>query len=91
MRMTAVARLRKEICQDLAYVDKLPKIYKSVKYLLIRQDLFDRTIEAKAKKTKDSEETVRAFSTMITKKNRPNLFGPTKEQNLLESLKSLQR
>ena len=42
-----------------------------VKYLLVCQDLFDRTVNAKGMKTKDSHETVKAFSSMITKKNRP--------------------
>ena len=42
-----------------------------VKYLLVRQDLFDGTVNAKGMKTKDSQETVKAFSSMITKKNRP--------------------
>ena len=42
-----------------------------VKYLLVRQDLFDRTVNAKGMKTKDSQETVKAFSSMITKRNRP--------------------
>ena len=41
-----------------------------VKYLLDRQDLFDRTVNAKGMKTKDSQEIVKAFSSMITKKNR---------------------
>ena len=36
-----------------------------------RQDLFDRTVDAKGMKTKDSKETGRAFVSMITKKNRP--------------------
>ena len=53
---------------DLAYVDKLAKDNNGVKYLLLRQDLFDRTVDAKGMKTKDSKETVRAFLTMITKK-----------------------
>ena len=56
---------------DLAYVDKLSKENNGVKYLLVRQDLFDRTVNAKGMKTKDSQETVKAFSSMITKKNRP--------------------
>ena len=56
---------------DLAYVDKLAKDNNGVKYLPVRQDLFDRTVDAKGMKTKDSKETVRAFLTMITKKNRP--------------------
>ena len=42
-----------------------------VKYLLVRQDSFDRTVNAKVMKTKDSPETVKAFSSMITKRNRP--------------------
>ena len=68
----AFARFRNEIwCIDLAYVDKLAKDDNGVKYLLFRQDLFDRTVDAKGMKTKDSEETIRAFLTMITKKNLP--------------------
>ena len=37
---------------DFAYVDKLAKNNNSVKYLLVRQDLFDRTVDAKRMKTK---------------------------------------
>ena len=71
-RMRAFARFRNEIwCMDLAYVDKLSKENNGVKYLLVRQDLFDRTVNAKGMKTKDSQETVKAFSSMITKRNRP--------------------
>ena len=44
-RMKAFARFKKEIwCMDLAYVDKLAQDNNSVKYLLVRQDLFDRTV-----------------------------------------------
>ena len=72
MRMRAFARFRNEIwCMDLAYVDILAKEINGVKYLLVRQDLFDRTVNAKGMKTKDSQETVKVFSAMITKKNRP--------------------
>ena len=71
-RMRAFARFRNEIwCMDLAYVDKLPKENSGVKYLLVRQELFDRTVTAKGMKTKDSQEIVTAFSSMITKRNRP--------------------
>ena len=55
---------------DLAYVDKLAKENNGVKYLLVREDLFDRTVNAKGMRTKDSQETVKAFSSMITKRNR---------------------
>ena len=54
---------------DLAYVDKLAKENNGVKYLLVHQDLFDRTVNAKGMKTKDSQETVKAFSSMIRKRN----------------------
>ena len=71
-RMRAFARFRNDIwCMDLAYVDKLAKENNGVKYLLVRQNLFDRTVNAKGMKTKDSQETVKAFSSMITKRNRP--------------------
>ena len=56
---------------DLAYVDKVAKDNKGVKYLLVRQDLFNRTVDAKGMKSKDSKETVREFLTMITKKTTP--------------------
>ena len=70
-RIKAFARFRSEIwCRDLAYVDKLAKENNGVKYLLVRQDLFDRTVNAKGMKTKDSQETVKSFSSMITKRNR---------------------
>ena len=55
---------------DLAYVDKLAKENNGVKYLLVRPDLFDRTVDAKGMKKKDSKETVKSFSKMISKKNR---------------------
>ena len=71
-RMRAFARFKNEIwCMDLAYVDKLSKENNGVKYLLVRQDLFDRTVNAKGMKAKDSQETKKAFSSMITKRNRP--------------------
>ena len=56
---------------DLAYVDKLAKDNSGVKYLLVRQDLFDRTVDAKGMKSNDSKETVCAFLSIIAKKNRP--------------------
>ena len=58
---------------NLAYVDKLARDKNGVNYLLIRQDLFDRTVDAKGMKTKDSNETVKTFSKMITEKNRQKI------------------
>ena len=70
---------------DLAYVDKLSKDNNGVKYLLVRQDLFDRTVDAKGMKTKDLKETVKTFSKMITKKNRSKKTWVYQGQNLLEN------
>ena len=71
-RMRAFARFKNEIwCMDLAFVDKLAKENNGVKYLLVRQDMFDRTVDAKGMKTKDSKGTAKFFSKMVTKKNRP--------------------
>ena len=71
-RMRAFAKIKNEIwCMGFAHVDNLAKDSNGVKYLLVRQDLFHRTVNAKGMKTKHSPETVKAFSSMITKQNRP--------------------
>ena len=47
-RMKAFAMFENEFwCVDLAYVDKLAKDNTVVRYLLLRQHLFDRTVDAK--------------------------------------------
>ena len=54
-RMKASARLKNEIRRmDLAYVDELAKNKEGVKYLLVHQDLFDRTVDAKRTETKET-------------------------------------
>ena len=56
--MRAFARFKNKIwCMDLAFVDKLAKDNNGVKYLLVRQDMFDRTVDAKRMRTEDSKET----------------------------------
>ena len=45
---------------NLAYVDKLAKVNNGVKYLLVRPDLSERTVDTKRMK-KDCQETARAF------------------------------
>ena len=71
-RMKAFNRFNNEIWfMGLAYVDKLAKDINSVKYLLVRKDLFGTTVDAKRMKTEDSKKTVRAFLTMITKIKSP--------------------
>ena len=73
-RKTVFARVKNETwCMDLAYVDELAKDNYGVKYLLLRQDLFDRTVDAKGMKTKVSKKTVRTFSKKITKESRPKI------------------
>ena len=70
-QMKAIAGFKNKIpCMDLAYVDKLAKDNTGVNHFLVRRDPFNRTVDAKGMKTKDSKETVRAFLKMITKKNR---------------------
>ena len=70
--MRAFPRFTNEIWyKDLAYVDKMAEENNGVKYWLVRQDLFDRTVNAKGMKTKGSQETVKAFSSMITKRKWP--------------------
>ena len=87
-RMRAFARFKNEIwCMDLAYVDKLAEENNGVKYLLVRQDLFDRTVNAIGMKTKDSQETVKAFSSMITKRNRPKKIWVDKGTEFAGALK----
>ena len=39
-------------CMDLAYVDKLAKEDNGVKFLLVRRDLFDKTVTANGMKKK---------------------------------------
>ena len=71
-RMRASARFKNEIwCMDLTFVEKLADDNNGVKYLFVRQDMFDRTADAKGMKTKDSKETVKSFSKLIAKKNGP--------------------
>ena len=88
-QMKAFARFKNEFwCMDTAHVDKIAKDNNGVKYIVVRQNLIDRTVDANGKKTKASRETVRAFLSMITKKIVPKKFGLTREQNLLESFKN---
>ena len=85
----AFAKFRSEVwCMYLAYVDKLAKENNGVKYLLVLQHLLRRIVYAKGIKTRFSQETVKAFSSMITKRNRPKKIWVDKGTNLLYRLKS---
>ena len=69
--MQAFARFKIENWYvDLAYVDQLARNNNGVKYLLVRQDLFDITVDAKVTETKNSKKSVCSILTMITKKKR---------------------
>ena len=87
--MKAFARFNIEIwCMDLAYVDKLAKDNNGVKQVIVCQDLFDRTDGAKGMKT-NSNETIRAFLTMITKNNRPTKIWVDKGTKILGEFKKV--
>ena len=89
-RLKRFARFKNEgWCMDLAYVDKLSKDSNGVKCLLVRQDMFDRTVDSKRMKTKNSKETFRAFFTMITKQIRPWKFWVDKGTELAGECKKL--
>ena len=71
-KMRAFVRFKNKIwCVDLAYNDKLAKENNGAKYLLGRQDLFDRTVDAKGRRKKNLKETFKIFSKIITKRKRP--------------------
>ena len=46
---------------DARYVEKLAKDDNGAKCLLVRQDLFDRSVDPKGRKTKGPKQTVRAI------------------------------
>ena len=86
--MRASARFRNEVWfMDNAYVDKLAIKNNGVKYLLVRQDLFDRTVNDKGMKTKGYQETVKAVWSMITKRNRPKKTWVDKGTELARAFK----
>ena len=76
---------------DLPYIDKLAKDKNGVKNLLVLQDLFHRTVDAKGIKTKDSKETVRAYLTIITKKTQPTKSWAEKGTEFAGELKKLRK
>ena len=55
-RMRDFAMFKNEIwCMDSAYIDKLAGDKNGVKYLVVRQDLFDGTVDAKRNEDKKFE------------------------------------
>ena len=87
-RMRAFARYKNESwCMDLAYVDKLAKNNRGIKYLLVRQDVFDKTIDVRGLKTKDAKEALRVFAQMITKRKRPQSIWVDKRKEFAGEFK----
>ena len=87
--LKAFASFRNEIWyMDQAYVHKLAKTNSGVKYLLNRRDLFDRTVDEKRMKKKDSKETRKAFSTKHYKKESSQKNPFKRWQSVLGRLKN---
>ena len=92
-RSTDFAKFKNEIwCLELAYVDKLAEDNNGEKYLLVRKiKVFDRTVDAKGVKTKDSMERLETFSKIITIKNRPESLGRSGNKDCWRIQTTLQR
>ena len=72
----------------LEYVDKLPKHNNGVKYLLVRQDLSDRSVDAKGMKKKRFQGNNSCiFDFEWKKRTHSKKNGLPREQTLLESFK----
>ena len=88
-KVRAFARFRNEIwCMEPAYFDKLTKEINGVKNLLVRQDLFGRTVIARGLETNGSQEIVKAFSSKIRKRNRPKTLWVDKEAEFAGAFKN---
>ena len=73
------------MCIDIAYIDKLAKM-NGVKYLLVLQDLLDKTVDAEGMKTIASKQLFRAFFIMIAENNRTKKNESKREHYLLENI-----
>ena len=67
-----------------AFVDKLTRESNGVENLLVRQHMFDRKMDARRLKTKDSNETLKTFPKTIEKETDRMVHGNIKEGSLLE-------
>ena len=74
---------------DLAFVENVAKEKNGAEYLLVSDDLLDRTVDAKGMKTVGSKETVKAFSIM-NKKIVPKKIKVKSGLMLLEDLKEFE-
>ena len=75
-RLKAFALFENKIwCMNLAYVDKIAKNINGVKYLLVRQDLFDRGVDAKGMKARVSEKRFVHFWLYLQDRIDPKKLG----------------
>ena len=72
---------------DLAYIDKLAKYNRGVRYLLVAVNCLSRYLRVEPLKTKYAKETTEAFK-KLSKQNNQKKFGLTKAPSLKESSKS---
>ena len=80
-RINAFARIKNKIwCMDLAYVDKLTKDNDGVKFLLLRQDLLIRTVDAKENKTKTQKKQSRKFQKRLPKRRKQKKLGRSEDR-----------
>ena len=62
---------------------------RGIKYLLVRQGGFDKTIDVRGLKRKDFKEALRAFAQIITGRKRPQKIWVDKRKELVGELKKL--
>ena len=86
-RMKAFDRFKIEIW--FVYADKPAKNINCVQYLLVRQDVFDRTVDAKRMKTKDFNKEAHAFLNTITKINWPQKIWVEKSTEIAGEFEKL--
>ena len=75
---------------ELAYVDKLSKDDRGIRYLLVHQGVFEKTIDVRGVKTKACNDVLRAFAQMITKRKGYEKSELTMEKNFLVNFKTFQ-
>ena len=73
-------------CMDLTYVDKLARDDNGVKYLLVRQNLFEYLRRKRNQKQKIPDKRLVHFWLWLQNRIDPRKIGLTRERNLLESL-----
>ena len=85
-RVKAFVRFKNENwCTDLVYVDKLAKVFNGLKYLLVGQDLFDRSRDAKKWEQRIPKERSVHFCLGLQKRIDPRKLGSTSEKHLLRN------